>query len=820
MTTPAMDSTGVTAESSRSAEISPPSSAPPEVNKPNSQSPRPSPLPPYFRSYEAYIEHCVAQVGRDEIPEAAFDRLCTSCTAVFMKIARLIAGGKEYPEVPFCTINEFLRSAVEGKCHVCHWSLESGVDWLERGDAALTLCRCVYDLYWRVVKGDGTKGELTWIDVERNDGSYTRDRRLLTALTTASEASWNQALKWIENCRSHPLCNPIQTANAQDKWPARLVAVGDIGDAHVRICETSQPGLVEKPYMTLSHCWGENGVPIRLLNENYVRFLEGIQVGELPRTFRDAIDVTRKLKIPFLWIDSLCIIQNSNEDWIQESGKMQQVYQNSFLNLAAGASADANGGLFYRRHPLSITPWFIRIGEDRYLMAEYINEHTTKSYLSTELILYTRGWVLQEQLLARRTLIFGRKELHWECSTYQASESFPEFLDRPRSLYRDYAKIFRPDWQNLLGGKLVDSERQEAWNRLIKTYFRRSLTQTSDRLVAISGLAEQLSSEWSGITYLAGLWSYRLIQNLLWFCRGPCSQKNMEIAPSWSWASLIQPGRSGQLSNLGYFLDTQETVDVLAEVLEASVTPQNRTNAFGPIKFGGSIKLRSPVLRARITAIPDCRRDDCEDYNLGTLELEDIRICVQWDEANDVKVDVQDVYLVPFMIRYGGYNIMIYGLILKTAVYPHETQFQRAGHFFFFDKEPQERRDSNAEDAVLENQENSSDEGIDMVQKNIPQELKKKGLFRNIDLWFTKKVRNGLKERMDYLKKDPYVNGPPLNTTLENRYLAESGRKFLPHTSKVLEAIAQAAKHNKANGTPDPVLGLGEGNGYYTYEIV
>lgn len=201
MITPAMDLTGVTVESSRSAETSPHSSAPPEVNKPNSQSPRPSALPPYFRSYEAYIEHCVAKVGREEIAETAFDRLCASCTAAFKKIHESPVDDMGLIKAPFCSVSEFIRSAAEGNCHVCHWlmadilrrrestptsfdaqSLESGVDWLERGDAALTLEKWFRSLCINIMKDDGTQGNLTWVEIEDENEDYSRGKLLLLTL--------------------------------------------------------------------------------------------------------------------------------------------------------------------------------------------------------------------------------------------------------------------------------------------------------------------------------------------------------------------------------------------------------------------------------------------------------------------------------------------------------------------------------------------------------------------------------------------------------------------------------------------------------------
>ena len=598
--------------------------------------------------------------------------------------------------------------------------------------------------------------------------------------------------------------------------------------------------------MTLSHCWGKNGVPIRLLEENYDTFVKGIEMSQLPTTFRDAIEVTRKMNIPFIWIDSLCIIQNSpgDKDWIKESAKMQHIYRNSFLNLAAGASPDSSGGLFRRRDPLSLVPWSISIGENGHLTRSYESEYTN-SRNKTKLVLYTRGWVLQEQLLAPRTLIFGQEQLHWECSTGQGSELFPDIVERPPNTWR----IFRPFWENILQGKVVDSQRQEAWNTLIATYFEMSLTKPSDRLVAISGLAGQLSNRWDGVTYLAGLWSYRLISELLWACRpDPCNQRYTEIAPSWSWASLVQEPQRQERSRLDTSPDRHTLLsDVLAEVLEARVTPRTSTSPFGPVTCGGSIKLRSPVLRARLIVDPE--NSEHKWYNPvfddGWCRRE-LKIAVSWDEINDASDDVKDVYLAPIEVTEADdWDAMdLTGLVLRsvaTSSLLHQTQFRRAGHFrligdlvtsddSYCDDESDSGRDDDFgepfQDGLVNNDGDGSREDHGRSSRKDPfqfdktlEMLENEGIFRNYDAWFEEKIGDEPEERMEYLKKDPYVNGPPLNTTLKGRYPLKY-RWIFPKIGRFLRTIAEVAENNKANGSPDPVLGLGEGNGYYTYEIV
>ncbi|EGZ76207.1 HET-domain-containing protein [Neurospora tetrasperma FGSC 2509] len=811
MTAPTMDSTGDTAEQDDWTDTTHSPSELSEGTDSDSELRRLLSLPPHFRSYEAYIEYSIARFEPEGVPEIAYDRLCASCTAAFKIVSEMVTQRNTDRKIPFCSVKEFLTSAAEGNCHVCHWLMTATL----KQHGCIVFCRTAQSVIDRdyvkkpdssvdalgstVVGGDG-KITIVWcmfLDWYYNGGecSLTKlpARGFPTSLSTASDASWNQALKWIKNCRSHPRCNPVQVATLQDNYPARLLAVGLTGEAYVRLCETSRDTFSkERSYMTLSHCWGKNGVPIRLLKENYIQFLNGIQLGELPNTFRHAIELTRKLGVPFLWIDSLCIIQNSaeNKDWIQESAKMQHVYRNSFLNLAAGASPDSSGGLYYRRDRLSVRPWFVQLEDDRYLLAAYKSEHTDPEI--TELILYTRGWVLQEQLLARRTLVFGKKELYWECLTCQASESFPDTIERPFSFYY---KIFPHDWESLLNGRLVDSNRRRAWMLLLGTYSKRSLTEPSDRLVAISGLAEQLSSTWSGIAYLAGLWSYRLIQQLL---HSPFMVLGLSV------------------------YDDPGPVDVLAEVLDAKVTPRNTTSPFGPVACGASIRIRSPVVRARITEPPDENMDgschlELKEYG-DTTELTFEEFNVAWDDNNDAKGAIQYAYLAPMQIETQDVErVWLYGLVLerrKPICIPVNLGFKGLGSFRY-----SMANFTPIDDGLDEHSPNGMDNrpSRPSLEGNNEED---EGLFWDIDAWFAERVGEGPEERMRYLKNDPYVNGPPLNTNLEDRYPPKVERRFSPNILAFLRAIARIARANKANGIPDPVLGMGEGNGFYTYEIV
>ncbi|PMD54734.1 uncharacterized protein K444DRAFT_513189, partial [Hyaloscypha bicolor E] len=90
-------------------------------------------------------------------------------------------------------------------------------------------------------------------------------------------------------------------------------------------------------YITLSHCWGQLQL-ITLTNSNIVTFQEGLEIRKLPKTFRDAIYVAQRLTVQYIWIDSLCIVQDSEDDRKRESALMMSVFAEAFCNIAATAA--------------------------------------------------------------------------------------------------------------------------------------------------------------------------------------------------------------------------------------------------------------------------------------------------------------------------------------------------------------------------------------------------------------------------------------------------------------------------------------------------
>jgi hypothetical protein len=111
---------------------------------------------------------------------------------------------------------------------------------------------------------------------------------------------------------------------------------------------TDQPMKLAR-YTALSYCWG-NGTVMTTTTTTLQARCRSIAMYSLPKTLQDAVSITRRLKIDHLWIDSLCILQDSSEDWQREATKMGEYYRNAFRTLSALDSPDANYGMLQMRN--------------------------------------------------------------------------------------------------------------------------------------------------------------------------------------------------------------------------------------------------------------------------------------------------------------------------------------------------------------------------------------------------------------------------------------------------------------------------------------
>ncbi|KAL8759951.1 MAG: hypothetical protein Q9199_000419 [Rusavskia elegans] len=290
-------------------------------------------------------------------------------------------------------------------------------------------------------------------------------------------------------------------------------------------------------YLALSYCWGGT-VNMRSLKENiHHREQHGLFIADLPAVIRDAITVTRRLKFEYLWVDSLCICQDDEQEWEKEATLMADIYGGSVFTISALSSPSADIGFLGPRQRSIASIGSIEFSGkgvehhdgDRPLLL-FVRENP--QWLDHELTngsLSGRGWPLQERILAPGVLHFGRDQVFWECNEdHSMSETGDSIYDSLR----------------LIDNTMVYNHYESLWESLICDFMRRDLSVFSDRLHAVSGLAARLRKigAFTG-RYVAGLWESRLDVLLLWTTSRetlPTTvpvKKNIQIS-TWSWAHV------------------------------------------------------------------------------------------------------------------------------------------------------------------------------------------------------------------------------------------------------------------------------------------
>ena len=147
-------------------------------------------------------------------------------------------------------------------------------------------------------------------------------------------------------------------------------------------------------------------MPHTLTRGNLKALLEGIDEASLQKTFADAIYVNRKLGIPFLWIDCLCIIQDDPTDWQQESSQMAPTYMNAHLTLAAASARNCHEGLYVGPMKESLHFHAVHPETDADRCVAHVRFPYGRKYFCDDVLikspLYKRGWVLQEIVLSKK----------------------------------------------------------------------------------------------------------------------------------------------------------------------------------------------------------------------------------------------------------------------------------------------------------------------------------------------------------------------------------------------------------------------------------
>ena len=382
-----------------------------------------------------------------------------------------------------------------------------------------------------------------------------------------------QIKSWISECvEIHNSC----PGSTDVLLPSRLLDVcPEDRDVSLKLVHTRG---IEGRYIALSYCWGGDQ-PAKLTTKLARTYAKSIDESRLPQTVQDAITMTRNLGFRFLWIDAYCILQDSASDKAKEIAMMDQVYSSSFTTLvASGSERSIDGFPIPQQEPRPLR-----------LIMRFPNRQKGTLHLSktpdlrlTEPI-DMRAWTLQERVLSRRIVSFRANgpALEWQCDTAHESNVGPcryPFADK-NWLFSDMIRRLEPV-------QMGQSARlRKKWSDIISKLTARQMSDQSDRLPAVAGIAKRFNPTIGG-NYAAGLWEVFLPTNLLWVSPNGSVQVPEYRGPSWSWASV-----TGEVS-LPHGLVPPSRI--CAKVLEMSVNLASEMSQYGEVT-GGYLKIEAPA---------------------------------------------------------------------------------------------------------------------------------------------------------------------------------------------------------------------------------
>jgi hypothetical protein len=515
------------------------------------------------RGYQAWLSRLLHdQDGLDSnIP--GFASLCVAChnmltrsLVTFQKRLNQGAGGRDlvyqahhgFEIFSHYSAMEVLRASAHAGCHLCSLILGPDIRKKVQGHSPTYFLR-LNSYRLTLYLGGHTPSTSIWFNWEARETGNTSTLR--NATTDAPEVR-NLARSWLSRC----LEEDRETCYIATKFlPSRLIQIvtenGKLRSAHLVLGSDLS---LDTRYLTLSHCWGDGRArPLSLTKETFGSFRKDIPIPILSKTFQETLELTAWLGYHHVWIDSLCILQDSNQDWLDEAARMGDIYRHSTCTIAAAGAKDGDDGLFTARNSLAFTDCPLFIGTRRPTFACHLTRWPTP--------LSDRAWAVQERHLSSRTLSFGSDKISWACRRAEACEGIQAY----DIVMREHS------FPRLLDINTDEQVANAAWREVVENYSACKLTFWTDKWPAFQGLTAEVEKA-QGWTIAHGLRSHLLGTDLLWSADRPeTGCKTIDCGePSWSWLN-VQGRVSWHLDDA--CLDAKIVLQELATPADVTQTP-------------------------------------------------------------------------------------------------------------------------------------------------------------------------------------------------------------------------------------------------------
>lgn len=344
---------------------------------------------------------------------------------------------------------------------------------------------------------------------------------------------------------SHPRCQPSRLR----VLPIRLLHVGKNGGDNLRVQLVTTEEHHTGNYVALSYCWGGQQ-PLQLTKANIKDLLrQPVEQRDLPKGLSDAVDVVHALDLEYLWMDALCIVQDDQDDKMREISRMSDIYQNSFITVAAATSNSVHDSFLRSRsgsnttYPTCDIP--VTLGSEDSGGPERPTDAITvvpvHAHRSVDFPLNKRGWAFQEALLPPRLLVFGDLEPFVRCRTKNVMQKSQSCIDyamsavHPRRVIDDL--VISQDHDR---GLITDTQAARLdflWREIVEQYTLRELSVRGDRRFAISGVVDFLAERFSDGCHFGVRVSYPVVC-LLWKTEPLDGRTVVPDVPTWSWMSV------------------------------------------------------------------------------------------------------------------------------------------------------------------------------------------------------------------------------------------------------------------------------------------
>ncbi|KAJ4984167.1 heterokaryon incompatibility protein [Stagonosporopsis vannaccii] len=527
-----------------------------------------------YQGAQVYLHHADASSFRDALELQC--PLCVRLRAMMGPFASLTGTGFNEPRVD----RQYHLGSVY-KVDFLHCPKDTCVD-----------SRITFDSQLATFRLTSSKGKQVRVHLRAHTLTETSAMTFLPehqplSFNTVSGSALDFLASSLRTCQtSHAQCQFAKSISTE-YTPTRLLDVGNPDNDLIHLQEGGEIDQ-DSSYVALSHCWGTTQVMV-LSTETEPMLRRGVNIRALPKTFRDAVYVCRRFGLRYLWIDSLCIRQDNKEDWATESRRMWDVYGQAAFTIAATGAENSHVGLFFDRGRPRMPPVLAEINwpepDDReanftpppgtYFIGDFTGEYEDIQQSP----LNVRAWVLQERYLSPRIMHFARGMLYWECHELFASELYPDgyAIPNPLTQFFDFRLLKSKNFTTriLATCKILATRKNlrskdglaaslksislisiyRDWLKLRAMYTHCERTREEDMLVALAGIAEEVTNMLSvhlpavrkysrpetDNIFIAGMWKPLLLTELCWSVAirptGVADKPEKWRAPTWSWAT-------------------------------------------------------------------------------------------------------------------------------------------------------------------------------------------------------------------------------------------------------------------------------------------